>query len=496
MNITRQVKRPSYRFELDSKPCRNGKFAVYCRITINGKRKKFKTPIEVWKRDWNPTPKGDKWIRPSEPNYKKMNSDLSEIITKAKEQYKELGKKGMATTNTLVAQIDKEAKQFSFIEFVESYIKRTLEAGDYRTSTKYLTMLNKLKYFINGVKPETIALIPHKGKQYDAFMEKMKKDLTFNEITLKFLNSFKTYLQKIPNTKHPDLTLHPNTISKQFDFFKSLYHKGLNELKEDGLTIKYDPFSGFECNSINTQKEKLSLEEIESIKSLALEKDSLLWHTRNCFLFSFYTGGIRAGDLIQLRGKDIKKTDTGWRIDYCMDKTGIRKNLLLVPAAVEILKCYISLNNRTSNYIFPLLDNAATFAKADTWDKKEQLPFNIKKQLLQQVNSKNSLLNKYLNKLAKMAGIGKKVSMHIARHSFADIARQKGISIYDISKILGHSSLKITQNYLKIFDVKAEDEAMKQILETNQTDKQEALIEQLRSLSPETLATILKEVNK
>lgn len=268
----KQVKRPSYRFELDSKPRRNGKFAIYCRITINGKRKKFKTPIEIWKKDWNPTPKGDNWIRPSESNYKKMNSDLSEIIIKAKKQYKELSEKGMATSNAIVTHIDDNTIQFSFIDFAEGYIKRTLEAGDYRTSAKYQTMLNKLKYFINGIKPEKITLLPRIGKKYNTLMAKMKKDLTFNEITLKFLNTFKAYLQKMPNTKHPELTLHPNTISKQFDFFKSLYHKGIIELEEDGLTIKSNPFSGFECSTINTNKEKLTWEEIEALKSLNLEK--------------------------------------------------------------------------------------------------------------------------------------------------------------------------------------------------------------------------------
>lgn len=56
------------------------------------------------------------------------------------------------------------------------------------------------------------------------------------------------------------------------------------------------------------------------------------------------------------------------------------------------------------------------YAKAVTWEAKEQLPYEAKKKLLQQTNSKNSLLNKYLGKIAVMAGIEKKVSMHVARH--------------------------------------------------------------------------------
>ncbi|BDW74496.1 hypothetical protein BFINE_02910 [Bacteroides finegoldii DSM 17565] len=48
----------TYRFELNDKPSRNGKYSVFLRVTVNGIRKKLKTSIEVnRKSDWNPTPK-------------------------------------------------------------------------------------------------------------------------------------------------------------------------------------------------------------------------------------------------------------------------------------------------------------------------------------------------------------------------------------------------------------------------------------------------------
>ena len=81
----------TYRFELNDKPSRNGKYSVFLRVTVNGIRKKLKTSIEVnRKSDWNPTPKGDNWIRPSEPNSKAWNMILSKTIEKAKETYQEL----------------------------------------------------------------------------------------------------------------------------------------------------------------------------------------------------------------------------------------------------------------------------------------------------------------------------------------------------------------------------------------------------------------------
>ena len=90
---------------------------------------------------------------------------------------------------------------FPFISYAEEYAQRTYEAGEYRTYTKYITLLNKLKFFINGITPTAIPLIPHNGKELEEYLKRLKKDLLFNEINLSFLNKFKAYLKKVPNSK-------------------------------------------------------------------------------------------------------------------------------------------------------------------------------------------------------------------------------------------------------------------------------------------------------
>ena len=49
------------------------------------------------------------------------------------------------------------------------------------------------------------------------------------------------------------------------------------------------------------------------------------------------------------------------------------------------------------------------------------------------------------------------LSTHVARHSFADYARQRTGDLYAISKSLGHGNLQTTQTYLKSFDRDAVD---------------------------------------
>ena len=60
------------------------------------------------------------------------------------------------------------------------------------------------------------------------------------------------------------------------------------------------------------------------------------------------------------------------------------------------------------------------------------------------------------------------LSFHVSRHTFADIARKKigkSFGIYEISKMLGHSSIKVTENYLNSFDQDSVDEAMNSIFD-------------------------------
>ncbi len=69
-----------------------------------------------------------------------------------------------------------------------------------------------------------------------------------------------------------------------------------------------------------------------------------------------------------------------------------------------------------------------------------------------------------MKKIGEHAKIEKKITTHIARHSFSDIARTKGVSVYDISRVLGHSSINITETYLSKLDHNSQDEMMKNVL--------------------------------
>jgi site-specific recombinase XerD len=66
---------------------------------------------------------------------------------------------------------------------------------------------------------------------------------------------------------------------------------------------------------------------------------------------------------------------------------------------------------------------------------------------------------------ADVSGISKTLTFHIARHTFATtITLSNGVPIETVSKMLSHRSLRTTQHYAKILDLKVSED-MKRLKE-------------------------------
>ena len=79
------------------------------------------------------------------------------------------------------------------------------------------------------------------------------------------------------------------------------------------------------------------------------------------------------------------------------------------------------------------------------------------------LSSRNAYANKELRNIAAAAEIADKISFHVARHTFADLARRNGWSVYDVSRALAHSSIKVTDTYLQGFDEERLDKKMDEL---------------------------------
>lgn len=59
-------------------------------------------------------------------------------------------------------------------------------------------------------------------------------------------------------------------------------------------------------------------------------------------------------------------------------------------------------------------------------------------------------MNVNLKEIARLAGIQKNLTFHLARHTFATMTLSRGVSIESVSKMLGHTSIRTTQIYARI----------------------------------------------
>ncbi len=106
-----------------------------------------------------------------------------------------------------------------------------------------------------------------------------------------------------------------------------------------------------------------------------------------------------------------------------------------------------------------LIAYAQHYGSKPIFNFKDDRNYNLRDLTLKK-ESANALVNKELKNVLKDLKI-REVSFHVARHTFANLARlsaDKDSSnpikwdIYRISRALGHSSIKVTEIYLKGFE--------------------------------------------
>jgi site-specific recombinase XerD len=79
-------------------------------------------------------------------------------------------------------------------------------------------------------------------------------------------------------------------------------------------------------------------------------------------------------------------------------------------------------------------------------------------------------INVRIRQMAEQAGIKKHIHFHVSRHSWATLALSRGVDIYTVSKIMGHSSVAITEIYANLINKKRDEVADIINLEINQHD--------------------------
>lgn len=391
-------------YQIKRKKKADGTIPIYLRITQHRKYRYVSTKIAVKEEHWNANICR---VRKNHPRHKVLNQRLEDFIYQVKQTLNDLPEEKQKV-HAVKKALKKDA-DVSFYDLANELIQQLEADGNYYEYKNLKTTIRKLKDY-------------HQSSIIE-----------IKDIDTELLDGFVRYLRKIGNGN--------NTIAKDLKKMRRVYKIALRR-----KLVNVDPFLTFEgVKRQPTNKERLSFEQIEAIRNLKLQPGTGVDQARDAFLFSFFNAGIRFGDLCRLTWGHI----VDGRLKYNMGKTGKGKNIKLLPPALAILEKYRTDETSFDDYIFPFLS------------RRKQYPDELA--IKKQISSKNVIVNKNLKKIAAMAGIEENISTHIARHSFADYARKKKINIYDISKALGHSDIKITQAYLKSFDETSLDESMNEL---------------------------------
>jgi len=73
--------------------------------------------------------------------------------------------------------------------------------------------------------------------------------------------------------------------------------------------------------------------------------------------------------------------------------------------------------------------------------------------------------NKYLKRIAEVLGTDKNLSTYFARHSFANVLKNKGVPVQLISEALEHRDIRTTDTYLSSFSDEQLFENSKKLIE-------------------------------
>ena len=236
-----------------------------------------------------------------------------------------------------------------------------------------------------------------------------KGNLKFADLNERFCNEFKKYLLTTKSNKSSKVTLAQNSAVSYFNKVKAT----LKQAYKDGyiqtdFNAKIAPLKQAE-----TQRNFLTIEELNSLVKTDCENPLL----KNAALFSALTG-LRFSDIAKLVWSELEYIDgNGYFIQFKQQKT---KGYEVQPISEQAFSL-LGDRNEPTDKVFQGLTYSA-------------------------------YQNKHLAKWIGLSGIGKDITFHCFRHTYATLQLSKGTDIYTVSKMLGHRELKTTQIYAKIID--------------------------------------------
>lgn len=372
---------------------KNGEVPVYARITANGTKVDFTTKMSIAENLWSQPKERAKGSSKKAVDLNNYIEDVESGIFKLMQEMAQEG--SVVTARELYNRYfnigpHKKVERMIIATFQEHNQEcRDLLGRDYELGT------------IKKYETVTRLLQAFIAKKYEA------EDLPLSSLDADFVHYFELYLKIDRNQQQ-------NTVARYMKAVKKIVNRALlNEW------ITKNPFAGIKVKTVQTNPTFLTLEELHVIYKKKL--DGVLDVVRDMFVMAAFTG-LAFIDISNLRKEHIVIDDNGnmW-IRKPRQKTDIVQNIPLLDIPKAILKKYE--NNE----------------KAEK--KGTLLPVPC-----------NQVMNRYLKEIGTLCKIEKKLTTHVARHTYATVCLSQGVRIENVSKMLGHTSIKMTQHYARVLD--------------------------------------------
>ncbi|MEP7218981.1 MAG: site-specific integrase [Bacteroidota bacterium] len=421
---------------LRRKKNKDGTSPLALRIIKDRKASYIHLGYHCFEKDWDAL---SQRVRKSHPNAVRLNNLIMKRLADASDVALEIDAQQKDASSTTIKRKIKPVASGLFFAQADLFLTRLKETGNFNVWHAETPRLRNFKEFVLG----TAAVRDELPKRALSFKRPPCQgvlagpDVSFAQIDVGLLRQFKVHLKA-------QLGISDRTIANYLIVIQAIFSQAIKEGVSDG---KHFPF-GREKIRIKlpeTQKVGLTKDDVEKLEALALAHPAHA-AARDAWLLSFYFAGMRAADVLQLRWSDVRDG----RLHYVMEKNGKPVSLKVPQKAQGILDRYEDGKRHPNDFIFPYLKG---FAHLDD-------EFALKKRIAGLVSQCDGLLAK---RVAPAAGIEAKLSMHIARHTFATLAGDK-IPIQMLQKLYRHSDIKTTLAYQSAFIHKDADEALDAVL--------------------------------
>jgi site-specific recombinase XerD len=399
---------------LRNKKNKDGTFPIALQIIKDRKASLVHIGHSVEEKYWDAD---NNKVRKGHPNSVRLNNLILQKLAEANDKMIDLEVQQKDTTAHSIKRNIKSKGNALFIQQGELYLATLKASGKFNRYTADKPRIGRFKDFLN--------------------LNDLGNDIAFSEITPNLINRFRGYLKS--------KNISERTIVNYLIVIRTLFNQAI---AENVVDRKYYPFGRGKIviKTPETIKIGLTREEVKSIEDADLPENSPENHARNLWLFSFYFAGMRVSDVFRIKWSDIQDE----RLHYKMGKNDKGGSLKIPDRAVQIIQQYESDKRSEDDFIFPELKKLTDLNDA----------FVLQRKIMDMTSKADKRLR---NEVAQAAGITKKLTMHIARHTFGNISGDR-IPLQMLQKLYRHSSITTTIGYQANFIHKDADDALAAVI--------------------------------